>query len=120
MGGGIGGSTFAKTMADYGVDVLVIERESTFRDRVRGEWIAPWGVAEAKRLNVYNTIINSGGHELRYIRGNGGDPKDLKNSTRCHNPHLLSTILPFKKSFSKKQRQQEQPFGAMQMLNWIA
>ena len=29
---------------------MVLERELEFRDRVRGEWLAPWGVAEARRL----------------------------------------------------------------------
>jgi choline dehydrogenase-like flavoprotein len=39
VGGGIAGSTFAMNMAARGFRVLVVERERTFRDRVRGEYI---------------------------------------------------------------------------------
>jgi flavin-dependent dehydrogenase len=56
VGGGIGGAALAKRMAEGGARVLVIERESEFRDRVRGEWLAPWGVDEAKRLDVFDDI----------------------------------------------------------------
>ena len=41
IGGGIGGAALAKRMAASGASVLVLERESEFRDRVRGEWLAP-------------------------------------------------------------------------------
>ena len=37
IGGGIGGSTLAKVMAERGARVLVLESETKFRDRVRGE-----------------------------------------------------------------------------------
>lgn len=39
-------------MAQTGARVLVVERELTFRDRVRGESIHPWGVAEAHALGL--------------------------------------------------------------------
>ena len=48
VGGGLGGAALAKAMADRGYRVLVLERETRFKDRVRGEWLAPWGVAEAQ------------------------------------------------------------------------
>src|SRR3989442_15175364 len=35
VGGGLGGSTLAKVMAERGARVLVLERERQFRDRVR-------------------------------------------------------------------------------------
>ncbi len=47
VGGGLGGAALAFAMARHGARVLVVEREVTFRDRVRGEGVAPWGVAEA-------------------------------------------------------------------------
>jgi flavin-dependent dehydrogenase len=52
VGGGLGGAALAKVLAENGVHVLVVERETTFKDRVRGEWIAPWGVAEAQKLGL--------------------------------------------------------------------
>ncbi len=50
VGGGMGGAALAKAMAEKGYRVLVLEREARFKDRVRGEWLAPWGVAEAQAL----------------------------------------------------------------------
>jgi 2-polyprenyl-6-methoxyphenol hydroxylase-like FAD-dependent oxidoreductase len=65
VGGGVGGSSLAKSMAQAGHRVLVVEREKSFRDRVRGEYMAPWGVADAKRLGVYEAIVASGGRDTR-------------------------------------------------------
>jgi choline dehydrogenase-like flavoprotein len=50
VGGGLGGSALAKVMAEGGARVLVLERERRFRDRVRGEALMSWGVAEARTL----------------------------------------------------------------------
>ena len=46
VGGGIGGSALAATMAKAGRSVLLLEKSTVYEDHVRGEWIAPWGVAE--------------------------------------------------------------------------
>lgn len=35
-------------MAEHGAQVLVLESETTFKDRVRGEAMVSWGVNEAK------------------------------------------------------------------------
>jgi menaquinone-9 beta-reductase len=52
VGGGLGGSALAKVMADHGARVLVVEREKQFKDRIRGEFFAPWGVAETSPVKV--------------------------------------------------------------------
>lgn len=39
VGGGIAGSSLASALAREGLGVIVIERETEFRDRVRGEGI---------------------------------------------------------------------------------
>jgi 2-polyprenyl-6-methoxyphenol hydroxylase-like FAD-dependent oxidoreductase len=57
VGGGLGGSALAKVMAEKGARVLLLEREQQYRDRVRGEWIAPWGAVEAKELGLYNILL---------------------------------------------------------------
>lgn len=62
VGGGIGGSAIAKAMAERGHKVLVIERERSFKDRVRGEWMAPWGAAEVKKLGLYDDLVAAGGY----------------------------------------------------------
>jgi len=51
-GGGTVGAALAFRVARSGARVLVVEREVTFRDRVRGESIHPWGVAEAVALGL--------------------------------------------------------------------
>jgi menaquinone-9 beta-reductase len=52
VGGGLGGSVAGSVLARAGLEVLVLERESVFRDRVRGEWLAPWGVLELDALGL--------------------------------------------------------------------
>ena len=65
VGGGIAGGALATVMARDGYEVTVLEREPVYRDRVRGEWLAPWGVAEAQRLGVYDVLVGgAGGHHL--------------------------------------------------------
>ena len=44
VGGGLAGAAFAKVMAEHGARVLVLERERRFKDRVRGEYMAPSGM----------------------------------------------------------------------------
>ncbi|MGB3626055.1 MAG: FAD-dependent monooxygenase [Henriciella sp.] len=64
VGGGIGGSALAATMAKAGKSVLLLEKSTEYEDRVRGEWIAPWGVAETKRLGLYDLLMAAGGHHI--------------------------------------------------------
>jgi len=62
VGGGIGGAALGAAMAGAGCDVLILEKSEVFHDEVRGEWIAPWGVAETRRLGLYDVLIAAGGH----------------------------------------------------------
>ena len=66
VGGGIGGSAMAATMARAGKSVLLLEKSTEYKDHVRGEWIAPWGVAEVQRLGLYDLLMDAG---ARYLRG---------------------------------------------------
>lgn len=43
VGGGLGGAALARAIAEQGRHVLVLEREKRFKDRVRGEFMTPWG-----------------------------------------------------------------------------
>jgi 2-polyprenyl-6-methoxyphenol hydroxylase-like FAD-dependent oxidoreductase len=67
VGGGLGGSTLAATLARGGRRVLVLEREKAFRDRVRGENMLPWGAAAARRLGVLDDLVTAGGHRAPFF-----------------------------------------------------
>jgi len=64
VGGGIGGSALATVMARAGKSVLLLEQSVVYEDRVRGEWIAPWGVAEVQRVGLYDLLMGAGGHHI--------------------------------------------------------
>jgi 2-polyprenyl-6-methoxyphenol hydroxylase-like FAD-dependent oxidoreductase len=64
IGAGIGGSALATVLARAGIEVTILEKSLVHIDHVRGEWIAPWGVAETQRLGLYETLIAAGGHHL--------------------------------------------------------
>jgi 2-polyprenyl-6-methoxyphenol hydroxylase-like FAD-dependent oxidoreductase len=66
VGGGLGGAALARAMAARGARVLVLERERRFQDRVRGEVLMPWGVAEARALGLADLLHGTCGHELRW------------------------------------------------------
>jgi len=65
VGAGIAGSALATVLARAGVSVLALERATEYRDRVRGEWLAPWGVVETQRVALYDVLVRAGGHHLR-------------------------------------------------------
>ncbi len=68
VGGGIAGNALATVLARAGKAVLVLEREAVYRDRVRGEFFQPWGVAEAARLGLHAALARAGGtHHTRLV-----------------------------------------------------
>lgn len=67
VGGGIAGASLAKRMAEGGARVVVLERESEFRDRIRGECLVPWGVGEARQLGVAE-VLRSCANEMKWVQ----------------------------------------------------
>ncbi len=61
VGGGIAGSALATVLARDGYEVLVLERQTTYRDKVRGEALCCWGVAELLRLDLEKLLLDAGG-----------------------------------------------------------
>ena len=51
-GGGLAGSTLGGVLARAGRNVVIVERERHFRDRIRAEFTWPWGCAEIERLGL--------------------------------------------------------------------
>jgi 2-polyprenyl-6-methoxyphenol hydroxylase-like FAD-dependent oxidoreductase len=68
IGGGIAGNALATVLARAGKAVLVLERSTAYQDRVRGEYLQPWGVAEARRLGLHEVLLRAGGtHHTRFV-----------------------------------------------------
>ncbi len=104
VGGGLAGSTLAKCVAEHGYHVLVLERETRFKDRVRGEQMHPWGVAEARALGIYERLAKTCGHQTRWwITYQGPTPlrkRDLAQTTphqvgsfNFYHPDMQETLL---------------------------
>lgn len=85
VGGGIAGSLLAGRMAASGVRVLVLERETQFRDRIRGEALQPWGVAEARKLGIAQ-VMEEGSAKLRWF-------DQIINGERVMRRDLVATTL---------------------------
>jgi len=59
VGGGIAGMALASALARDGRDVAVLEASIEYEDKVRGEEMAPWGVAEALEMGVQQALVDS-------------------------------------------------------------
>ncbi len=89
VGGGLGGAALGRSLAAHGLRVLILERETVFRDRVRGEYVHPWGVSEARSLGLYELLRGTCGYEtgFRVSRTVGlpsGPPRDLVATSPHH------------------------------------
>ncbi|HTE47269.1 MAG TPA: NAD(P)/FAD-dependent oxidoreductase [Gemmatimonadaceae bacterium] len=104
IGGGLAGSALADQLARANARVLVLERETQFKDRVRGENILPWGTAAARRLGLYETLIDAGGHTApiwqTYTMGAADQTRDLQTTTpggdtmvNIYHPHMQDAVL---------------------------
>jgi choline dehydrogenase-like flavoprotein len=82
VGGGIGGSALATVLAREGIAAAIIEKSTVHVDQVRGEWIAPWGVAETQRLGLYDLLLEAGGHRPAQHIGFGDDADEA--AARAH------------------------------------
>jgi menaquinone-9 beta-reductase len=65
VGGGVAGSALAIVMAEHGASVLLLEKSPAFQDRGLGEWLAPWGVREARRLGLEALLVDAGANSPR-------------------------------------------------------
>ena len=104
VGGGLAGAALADQLARTGRRVLVLERETRFKDRVRGENMLPWGVGAAKRLGIHDDLVAAGGQVspnfVRVVMGEITPPRDMRTTTpgggamlNMYHPHLQETLL---------------------------
>lgn len=73
VGGGLAGSTPALVLARRGASVAVLDHQQDNADRVRGEYIHPWGVAEVHQLRLVDILLAAGG--VFVTRGIGYDER---------------------------------------------
>ncbi len=103
-GGGLGGAALAKSMAEQGARVLVIERERQFKDRVRGEVMLPWGYAEVEALGVADCFAEAGRRHLNwidtYVASDLVEHREIVPSTKhrlpclaCYHPAMQESLL---------------------------
>src|SRR5215467_1951993 len=87
VGGGLAASALAITMARGGARVLVLEKETKFRDRVRGEGLVPWGVTEARKLGIIDLLMKSCAKEVPWV-DMGFGPRNLVETTLQKEPFV--------------------------------
>lgn len=75
-GAGIAGAAIAAVLARAGHSVTMLEATREHVDRVRGEFIVPWGVAETRALGLHDLLVAAGGRHMRLNLpyGEGVDP----------------------------------------------
>lgn len=85
IGGGLAGASLGRVMALAGFDVIILEKETAFRDRVRGEVLLPWGSHEAQLLGIYDLLLERCAREfLRehfFMGGVASEPRDYRSTT---------------------------------------
>jgi 2-polyprenyl-6-methoxyphenol hydroxylase-like FAD-dependent oxidoreductase len=60
VGAGIAGGALGTVLARTGFEVVLLERENNYPDRVRGEFLAPWGVTELAKLELLQPLREAG------------------------------------------------------------
>jgi len=60
VGAGIAGGVLGIMLARAGFEVVLLERENNYPDRVRGEFIVPWGVTELAKLELLQPLREAG------------------------------------------------------------
>jgi menaquinone-9 beta-reductase len=76
VGAGISGAALATLLSRSGISVLVLEKSLVHQDRIRGEYLAAWGVEEARKLGLLDVLVAAGGHytHLNVPYGEGRAP----------------------------------------------
>jgi 2-polyprenyl-6-methoxyphenol hydroxylase-like FAD-dependent oxidoreductase len=79
-------------MAAHGARVLVLEREKQFKDRVRGEFMAPWGVAEARALGIDQLLRSSCAQVQPYVQMQIGSIRAERRDLRTTTPQGVAVL----------------------------
>jgi 2-polyprenyl-6-methoxyphenol hydroxylase-like FAD-dependent oxidoreductase len=113
IGGGIAGAALAHSMSKAGAQVLVFEAETQFKDRVRGEVLQPWGVAEAQALGLEVVLQRANARKLpwlnQYIGPQQIERRDFPDTTlpktplvTFYHPRMQTSLLNAQKHVAPK------------------
>lgn len=61
VGGGIAGGALGAVLAERGFRIAIVERAPVFKDRIRGEYVHPWGVQEIEALGIDQFVLDHAG-----------------------------------------------------------
>jgi 2-polyprenyl-6-methoxyphenol hydroxylase-like FAD-dependent oxidoreductase len=91
VGAGVAGAAMAIVLARQGRAVLLLEKTTRHIDRVRGESVTPWGVAEMRALGLLDILVEAGAHfaSKLVLYGEGIDP--IASQAR---PIDISALIP--------------------------
>ena len=93
VGAGVAGASMAITLARRGVSVLVLEKSLVHVDRIRGESLVPWGVAEARALGILEVLLAAGGHfASRFVMYGEGVPPEVARARALDLSTLVSHV----------------------------
>lgn len=93
VGGGIAGSALAAALAGDGHEVLLLERQTGYRDKTRGEVINCWGVVELLRLGLEKPILDAGGTYVdRFVGYDEIVDPELAEAKALHLDEMLPRI----------------------------
>src|SRR3569833_73155 len=92
IGGGLAGSTIAKSLAERGYRVVVLEQEREFKDRVRGEQMHPWGVSAARKLGIYDHLARTCGNQTHWWTTWLGGAPVFNRDLRATTPHGVGSF----------------------------
>jgi 2-polyprenyl-6-methoxyphenol hydroxylase-like FAD-dependent oxidoreductase len=93
VGAGIAGGALATRLARDGHSVLILERTRMHIDRIRGEWLAPWGVREARELGLLDVLLDAGGHFVsRTVRYESGIPIEEARATAMETTAMVPDV----------------------------
>lgn len=105
IGGGVAGAGLATVLARAGHGVIVVERAPRFIDRIRGEFVHPWGVREMARVGLLDTAVSRANARIlpcwaKYHDREPGDPyrwsddfPDIPGSLSVSHPALQRVLL---------------------------
>ena len=116
VGGGIAGASLAYAMGKAGARVLVLEADTEFKDRVRGEVLCPWGTADAQVLGIMEVLQQADACALPWLNQYMGPQqiarRDFLATTPANTPIMTFYHPKCRRPFCRPPRRPARKCGA--------